>query len=118
MAAKGCGEKSMKHFYIDPETLLGGIVYTDDKQEIVHLSLLTGNTVPDYQYDGKINLLVMAGKIELTIEEPVDGNHKMDLPKQRQVLELGPRELVVLEKNTVHRLVALTDSQVLVVKIK
>lgn len=37
----------MKQFYINPQICLGGIVYSGNHQEIVHLSLKKGKEVPD-----------------------------------------------------------------------
>lgn len=96
----------MKHFYIDPKTLLGGIVHTDEKQEIVHLSLLAGNTVPEYQINAEISLFVIEGCIELNLKE------------ENKIERVGARELVVLPENTIHSMSAKENSQILVIKVK
>lgn len=94
----------MKHFYIDPKTVLGGIVYSDARQEVVHLSLLKGNTVPEYSMDAEINLFLIEGNVEVAL----DADRK----------ELNARELLILEPNRQHSMKALEDSQILVTKIR
>lgn len=98
----------MKHFYLDPKTLLGGVVHRNDRQEIVHLSLMAGNTVPSYQMDAQIDLFVIEGRLELSLGER----------GEEKTLTLGPRELVVVEPSQAHQMKALADSQVLVIKVK
>lgn len=94
----------MKHFYIDPKMLFGGIVYTAEKQEIVHLSLQKGNTVPDYVWTNEVNLFVIEGEVELHLET--------------ETRVLNARELVVIEPFAKHKMLALENSQILVIKIK
>ena len=96
----------MKHFLIDPKTVLGGIVYTNEKQEVVHLSLLAGNTVPEYSANAEIDLFVIQGCVELQLE------------KEQTAETIRTGELVILEANTVHSMTAVEDSQILAFKVK
>lgn len=94
----------MKQFYIDPKMLFGGIVYKGEGQEIVHLSLRKGNTVPDYTWDHEVTLFVIDGKVELSTGE------------ESRILK--ERELAVIDPKITHNMVALEDSQVLAVKVR
>lgn len=91
-----------KHF-LDPDTLLGRIVTSKDKYEVVHLSLKAGNEVPEYKNEAEILIFVIDGEILLITDEAVS---------------LKSLELAEISSNVAHRMVAVKDSQVIAVKIK
>ena len=91
-----------KHF-LDPDTLLGRIVTSQDKYEVVHLSLKAGNEVPEYKNEAEILIFVIDGEILLITDEAVS---------------LKSLELAEISSNVAHRMVAVKDSQVIAVKIK
>lgn len=91
-----------KHF-LSPETLIGRVVSTKDKYQIVHLSLKKGNEVPDFKMDVNILILVMSGKVRLVAGE--------------EEMELSAQDMVEVPPNREHMMSALEDSQVLAVKI-
>ena len=92
-----------KHF-LDPNTLLGRIVTSKDKYEVVHLSLKAGNEVPEYKNnEAEILIFVIEGEILLMTDEAVT---------------LKSFELLEIPANVAHRMVAVKDSQVMAVKIK
>lgn len=91
-----------KHF-LDPDTLLGRIVTSQDKYEIVHLSLKAGNEVPEYKNEAEILIFVIEGEILLMTDEAIT---------------LKSLELVEIPSNVAHRIVAVKDSQLMAVKIK
>ena len=62
-----------KHF-LDPDTLLGRIVTSQDKYEIVHLSLNAGNEVPEYKNEAEI------------VEIPSNVAHRMAAVKDSQLM--------------------------------
>lgn len=93
----------MEKHYLSPETLLGRVVSTKEKYQVVHLSLKKGNEVPDFKMDVNILVLVMSGKVKF-----VAGEEEMDLQAQ---------DLVEVDPNREHRMFALEDSQVLAIKI-
>lgn len=94
----------MKQFYLDPKAFLGGVVYTDEQQELVHLSLLAGNEVPLYDSEFTINLFIIEGKVQLRL---ADGT-----------VTLSARDLVVLPPHLQHEMLIEEDAQILVTKIK
>lgn len=91
-----------KHF-LDPDTLLGRIVTSQDKYEIVHLSLKAGNEVPEYKNEAEILIFVIEGEILLMTDEAIT---------------LKSLELVEIPSNVAHRMAAVKDSQLMAVKIK
>lgn len=91
-----------KHF-LDPDTLLGRIVTSQDKYEVVHLSLKAGNEVPEYKNEAEILIFVIEGEILLMTDEAIT---------------LKSLELVEIPSNLAHRMAAVKDSQLMVVKIK
>lgn len=92
----------MNKYYIDPKTLLGRVILSEDKQEVVHLSLKKGNEVPTYQNNANIIILVLKGKMELLSDDTII---------------LNELEMVKLESNQSHSMIALEDSQVFIVKV-
>lgn len=91
-----------KHF-LDPNTLLGRIVTSKEKYEVVHLSLKAGNEVPEYKNEAEILILVIEGEILLKTEEDI---------------VLKSLELVEVPGGVEHKMIAVKDSQVMAVKIK
>ncbi|MCW6652835.1 hypothetical protein NHG25_03245 [Aerococcaceae bacterium NML191292] len=94
----------MKQFYLDPKAFLGGVVYSDEKQEVVHLSLLAGNEVPLYESEFTINLFVIEGKVQLQLSNGT--------------VSLAARDLIVLPPKLQHEMLIKEDAQILVTKIK
>ena len=93
----------MKKYFLDPNTLLGRVVTQNENYQVVHLSLLAGNEVPKYQNEAKIIIFVISGKICLSAGEK---------------LELNALELVEIESKREHAMVAVKDSQLLIIKVK
>ena len=91
-----------KHF-LAPDTLLGRIVTSKERYEVVHLSLKEGNEVPEYKNEAEILIFVIDGEISLITDEAVS---------------LISLELAEISSNVAHRMVAVKDSQVIAVKIK
>jgi len=91
-----------KHF-LAPDTLLGRIVTSKERYEVVHLSLKEGNEVPEYKNEAEILIFVIDGEISLITDEAVS---------------LKSLELAEISSNVAHRMVAVKDSQVIAVKIK
>ena len=91
-----------KHF-LDPNTLLGRIVTSKAKYEVVHLSLKAGNEVPEYKNEAEILIFVIEGEVMLITDEAVN---------------LKSLELVEIGSNVAHRMMAVKDSLVMAVKIK
>lgn len=92
----------MDKYYLDSNTLLGRIVYKNENDEVVHLSLKKGNEVPEYSNNSVIILFLIDGKIQLNTDEKTI---------------LYKNEMVRLTKNIKHSIIALEDSQILAVKI-
>lgn len=93
----------MKKHFLDPTTLLGKVVTSKDKYEVVHLSLKSGNEVPEYKNEAEILIFVIEGEILLITEE---------------TLTLKSCELTEIPSNVAHRMVAVKDSQIMAVKVK
>lgn len=95
--------KNMKHYTIDPQALLGGIIASDIDQEIVQLSLQKNNEIPEYQSDAIILLLVLSGSAQIITADTT--------------IETRGLQIVRLETNEAHSIRALEDgTQILVVK--
>lgn len=91
-----------KHF-LNPDTLLGRVVSTKDKYQVVHLSLKKGNEVPDFKMDVNILIFVLSGTVRLVAGE--------------EEILLNAQDLVEMEPNREHMMFALKDSQIFVVKV-
>lgn len=91
-----------KHF-LNPNTLLGRIVTSKGKYEVVHLSLKAGNEVPEYTNESEILIFVIEGEILLKTEEDI---------------VLKSLELAEVPSRVEHKMIAVKDSQVMAVKIK
>lgn len=87
----------MKHYILDPQALLGGIIAQDDDQELVQLALQKDNEIPPYQSEAIILLLVLNGSAQvITEKESVE-------TKGLQVIRIEPNEthsIRALENNT------------------
>ena len=53
----------MKKIKLDKNALLGGIVLENDRYQVVHMNLKTGNQTDSYSNDKNILLLNISGKI-------------------------------------------------------
>ncbi|PSJ79924.1 hypothetical protein [Neisseria iguanae] len=95
----------MKQYTIDPKTLLGGVIASDNDQEIVQLSLQKNNELPAYETDAIVLLLVLNGSAQITTPE--------------NTLDTQGLQVVRLEPNEVHSIRALEDAtNILVIKQK
>lgn len=97
----------MEQYYLDSAALLGGVVVSDEYQEIVHLSLKQGNEVPEYVIDRQITIFVIEGEVALILPEE-------DTGEVRHVL--SQRRLVRLQPGRRHRMEAMQDCQLLIIK--
>ena len=59
----------MKKIKLDKNALLGGIVLENDRYQVVHMNLKTGNQTDSYSNDKNILLLNISGKITVSFEE-------------------------------------------------
>ena len=62
----------MKKIKLDKNALLGGIVLENDRYQVVHMNLKTGNQTDSYSNDKNILLLNISGKITVSFEEVVE----------------------------------------------
>ena len=62
----------MKKIKLDKNALLGGIVLENDRYQVVHMNLKTGNQTDSYSNDKNILLLNISGKITVSFEEEVE----------------------------------------------
>ena len=53
----------MKKVKLDKNTLLGGIILENERYQVVHMNLKTGNQTDSYSNDKTILLLNISGKI-------------------------------------------------------
>ena len=65
-------DKTMKKIKLDKNALLGGIVLENDRYQVVHMNLKTGNQTDSYSNDKNILLLNISGKITVAFEEEVE----------------------------------------------
>lgn len=93
----------MRRHFLDPQRLLGGVLASNEDYELVHLSLLKGNEVPKYQNEAKILIFLICGRILLSAGER---------------WELKALELVEIKSQEAHEMLALEDSQLLIIKVK
>ena len=91
-----------KHF-LAPDTLLGRIVTSKERYEVVHLSLKEGNEVPEYKNESEILIFVIEGEVLLMTDAAIT---------------LKSLELLEIPSKVEHRMVAIKDSQVMADKIK
>lgn len=93
----------MKKIKLDKNALLGGIVLENERYQVVHMNLKTGNQTDSYSNDKNILLLNISGKITVTFEEEVD--------------TLNEFELLEIPAGEEHVITCLADAQIFVVKL-
>ena len=96
-------DKSMKKIKLDKNALLGGIVLENDRYQVVHMNLKTGNQTDSYSNDKNILLLNISGKITVAFEEEVETVNEF--------------ELLEIPAGSEHVITCLQDAQVFVVKL-
>ncbi len=95
----------MKQYTLDPKALLGGVIASDNDQEIVQLSLQQNNEIPTYETDAIVLLLVLNGRAQVITSEGT--------------LDTQGFQVVRLEPNEAHSIRALEDAtNILVIKQK
>ncbi|ASK28283.1 cupin domain-containing protein [Neisseria chenwenguii] len=93
----------MKQYTLDPKALLGGVIASDNDQEIVQLSLQKDNEIPTYQTDAIVLLLVLNGSAQIVTDAAT--------------IETRGLQIVRLESNEAHSIRALEDAtNILVIK--
>ena len=93
----------MKKIKLDKNALLGGIVLENDRYQVVHMNLKTGNQTDSYSNDKNILLLNISGKITVSFEEEVEPVNEFELLEIRAGVE--------------HVITCLQDAQIFVVKL-
>ena len=69
----------MKKIKLDKNALLGGIVLENDRYQVVHMNLKTGNQTDSYSNNKNILLLNISGKITVSFEEVVEPVNEFEL---------------------------------------
>lgn len=92
----------MEKLYFNPGTLLGKVLLKDNRIEVVHLSLLKGNEVPEYSNNATILIYVIKGKIKFIAEEE-------DI--------INELEMIKIESGVTHKMEVLKDCQLMIIKI-
>ena len=93
----------MKKIKLDKNALLGGIVLENDRYQVVHMNLKTGNQTDSYSNDKNILLLNISGKITVAFEEEVETVNEF--------------ELLEIPAGVEHVITFLQDAQIFVVKL-
>ena len=93
----------MKKIKLDKNALLGGIVLENDRYQVVHMNLKTGNQTDSYSNDKNILLLNISGKITVSFEEEVEPVNEF--------------ELLEIPAGVEHVITSLQDAQIFVVKL-
>ena len=93
----------MKKVKLDKNTLLGGIILENERYQVVHMNLKTGNQTDSYSNDKIILLLNISGKITVAYDE--------------QVEIVNEFELLEIPAGSEHVITCLQDAQVFVVKL-
>ena len=93
----------MKKIKLDKNALLGGIILENDRYQVVHMNLKTGNQTDSYSNDKNILLLNISGKITVSFEE--------------QVEIVNEFELLEIPAGVAHVITCLQDAQIFVVKL-
>ena len=93
----------MKKVKLDKNTLLGGIILENERYQVVHMNLKTGNQTDSYSNDKTILLLNISGKITVAYDE--------------QVEIVNEFELLEITEGSEHVITCLQDAQVFVVKL-
>ncbi|MCP1660254.1 hypothetical protein [Neisseria perflava] len=93
----------MKQYTLDPKALLGGVIASDNDQEIVQFSLQKNNEVPTYETDAIVLLIVLNGSTEVTTAA--------------ETIKTEGLQIVRLESKEAHSIRALEDAtNILVIK--
>ena len=69
----------MKKVKLDKNTLLGGIILENERYQVVHMNLKTGNQTDSYSNDKTILLLNISGKITVAYDEQVEIVNEFEL---------------------------------------
>ena len=93
----------MKKVKLDKNTLLGGIILENERYQVVHMNLKTGNQTDSYSKDKTILLLNISGKITVAYDE--------------QVEIVNEFELLEIPAGSEHVITCLQDAQIFVVKL-
>ena len=93
----------MKKIKLDKNALLGGIVLENERYQVVHMNLKTGNQTDSYSNDKNILLLNISGKITVSFEEEVEPVNEF--------------ELLEIPAGAEHVITCLQDAQIFVVKL-
>lgn len=93
----------MKKVKLDKNTLLGGIILENERYQVVHMNLKTGNQTDSYSNDKTILLLNISGKTTVAYDE--------------QVEIVNEFELLEIPAGFEHVITCLQDAQVFVVKL-
>ena len=93
----------MKKVKLDKNTLLGGIILENERYQVVHMNLKTGNQTDSYSNDKTILLLNISGKITVAYDE--------------QVEIVNEFELLEIPAGVEHVITCLQDAQVFVIKL-
>ena len=93
----------MKKIKLDKNALLGGIILENDRYQVVHMNLKTGNQTDSYSNDKNILLLNISGKITVSFEEQVESVNEF--------------ELLEIPAGVEHVITGLQDAQIFVVKL-
>ena len=93
----------MKKVKLDKNALLGGIILENERYQVVHMNLKTGNQTDSYSNDKNILLLNISGKITVAYDE--------------QVEIVNEFELLEIPAGSEHVITCLQDAQVFVVKL-
>lgn len=93
----------MKKVKLDKNALLGGIILENERYQVVHMNLKTGNQTDSYSNDKTILLLNISGKITVAYDE--------------QVEIVNEFELLEIPVGSEHVITCLQDAQVFVVKL-
>jgi hypothetical protein len=93
----------MKKVKLDKNTLLGGIILENERYQVVHMNLKTGNQTDSYSNDKIILLLNISGKITVAYDE--------------QVEIVNEFELLEIPAGSEHVITCLQDAQIFVVKL-
>lgn len=91
----------MKQYTLDPKALLGGVIASDDDQELVQLSLQKDNEIPPYQSQAIILMVVLNGSAKIVTEQ--------------ETIETKGLQVVRIEPNETHSVRALEDNTTILV---
>ena len=78
----------MKKIKLDKNALLGGIVLENERYQVVHMNLKTGNQTDSYSNDKNILLLNISGKITVSFEEEVEPVNEFELQKSVHLVDM------------------------------